>query len=69
MISNLESVAGTQPEISLERPIGEEFQIGDFLIRRFRDDKFLVWNREGEMLQTDSPKLESALREFFDAEF
>jgi hypothetical protein len=69
MISNLEPLAGTQPQLPFVRPIGDEFQIGDFLIRRVRGDKFLIWNRDLEMMETDAGKLESALRDFFNEEF
>ena len=72
MISNLEPLeplAGTQPQLPFVHPIGDEFQIGEFLIRRVRGDKFLIWNSDGEMLQTDAGKIESELREFFNEEF
>ena len=69
MISNLESLAGTQSQLQFVRPIGDEFQIGEFLIRRVGGDKFLIWNLDHEMMETDAGKLESALREFFDEEF
>ena len=68
MISNLEPLAGTQPQLPLVRPVGDEFQIGEYLIRRFHGE-FIIWNADGEMLQTDSAKIESELREFFDDEF
>ena len=48
--------------------LGNEFQIGDLLIRRVHADQFLIWNTDGEMLQSESAKLESALREFFNEE-
>jgi hypothetical protein len=69
MISNFEPVAGTQPQPPFVRPIGNEFQIGDLLIRRVGGDQFLIWNRDHEMLETDAGKLESTLREFFNDEF
>src|SRR5215471_9913295 len=106
MISNLDPLAGTQPQLPFVRPIGDdhesqsriqivagsegEFYIGDlgprsgcnnsgthleaglgsqFLIRRIRGDKFLIWNRDHEMLETDAGKLESELRDFFNEEF
>jgi hypothetical protein len=69
MISNLEPLAGTQPQLPFVRPIGDEFQIGEFLIRRVCGDKFLIWNRDLEMMETDAGKLESALRDFFTDEF
>ena len=69
MISNLDTLAGTQPQLPFVRPIGDEFQIGEFLIRRVRGDKFLIWNRDLEMTETDAGKLESTLREFFNEEF
>jgi len=90
MISNLDSLAGTQPQLPFVRPVGDdhvpqsgfpnwgsyivahsgsEFQIGDYLIRRMDGDKFIIWNLDHEMMQTDAGKLESALREFFNEEF
>ena len=48
---------------------GIEFQIGDLLIRRVHADQFLIWNADGEMLQSESAKVESTLREFFNEEF
>jgi hypothetical protein len=69
MISNLEPMAGTQHQPPFARPIGDEFQIGDLLIRRVRGDQFLIWNRDHEMLDTDAGKLESALRDLFNDEF
>jgi len=69
MISNLDSLAGTQPQLPFVRPIGDEFQIGEFLIRRMDGDKFVIWNLDHEMMETDAGKLESALREFFNEEF
>ena len=69
MISNLDPLAGTPQQLEFVRPIGDDFQIGDFLIRRVRADKFLIWNRDHEMMETDAGKLESALREFFNEEF
>jgi hypothetical protein len=67
MISNLEPMPGTHPP-PFVRPIGNEFQIGDLLIRRVGGDQFLIWNRDQEMLETDAGKLESTLREFFNEE-
>jgi len=67
MISILTPLAEAQ--LPFMRPIGDDFQIGEFLIRRVRGDKFLIWNTEGEMLETDSAKVGSALREFFNDEF
>jgi len=71
VISDLEPTAGThiQPQLPFVRPIGDEFQIGEYLIRRVRGDKFLIWNSDLEMMETDAGKLESALREFFNEEF
>jgi hypothetical protein len=69
MISDLEPMAGTKPQPPFVRLTGDEFQIGDFLIRRFRGDRFLIWNRDNEMMGTEGGKLESALRDFFDEEF
>ena len=75
MISNLEPLASTetetqyQPPLPFVRPTGEEFQIGDFLFRRFRGDRFLIWNRDGEMMETRHGQLESALQDFFNEEF
>jgi hypothetical protein len=69
MISNLEPMAGTRSQLPFVRPIGDEFQIGEFLIRRVYGDKFLIWNRDLEMMETDAGKLESALRDFFNEEF
>ena len=48
---------------------GNEFQIGDLLFRRVAGDQFLIWNADGEMLQNESAKVESTLREFFNEEF
>ena len=62
-------MAGIQPQLPFVRRAGDEFQIGEFLIRRVRGDKFLIWNRDDEMLETDAGKLESALRDFFNEEF
>ena len=67
MIGTLEPLAETQ--LPFMRPIGDDFQIGEFLIRRVRGDKFLIWNRDHEMIMTDASKLESELREFFNEEF
>jgi hypothetical protein len=69
MIGNLDAVAGAQPQLPFVRPTGDEFQIGEFLIRRIRGDKFLIWNRDHEMLETDAGKLESELNDFFNEEF
>ena len=68
MISNLEPLGGTQPQLPFIRPIGDEFQIGEFMIRRVRGDQFLIWNCDLEMMETDAGKLESTLREFFNEE-
>ena len=69
MISNLDPLVATHSELPFVRPTGDEFQIGDFLIRRFSDDKFLIFNHDLEMMETDAGKLESALRDFFHEEF
>jgi hypothetical protein len=63
MISNLEPLAGTQSQLPFVRPIGDEFQIGDFLIRRVRGDKFVIWNRDLEMMETDAGKLDHGSRQ------
>jgi hypothetical protein len=83
MISNLEPAAGTQPQFPFIRPVdddlpdwdaytvarlGREFQIGEFLIRRVQGDRFVIWNADGEMLQNDSTKIKSELRELFHEE-
>jgi len=69
MISNLDSPAGTQPQVAFVRPAGDEFQIGEFLIRRIRGNKFLIWNRDHEMMEAGAGKLESALLALFNDEF
>jgi hypothetical protein len=69
MILELEPLAGTQPQLTFVRPIGEDFQIGEFLIRRADGDRFVIWNADGDMLATDAGKLESTLRDFFSEEF
>jgi len=67
MIGTLTPLAETQ--LPFMWPNGDDFQIGEFLIRRVRGDKFLIWNRDHEMIMTDASKLESELREFFNEEF
>ena len=69
MISKLEPLADTEPQLPFVCPTGDDFQIGEFLIRRVPGDKFLIWNRDLEMLETDAGKLESDLRELFSEEF
>jgi hypothetical protein len=49
--------------------LGSEFQIGDLLVRRVGGDQFLIWNSDGEMLQSESSKVESMLRDFLNEEF
>jgi len=48
---------------------GSEFQIGEYLIRRIRGGKFLIWNLDNEMMESAPANWSQHFRTFLTRSF